>query len=83
MQEGARKLVEKRLGRYQSLPLEEKKQKLTAFLARRGFDWEAIKKVVDSLFQKWYNFFQLETSGDYMVKKILTKVKLILKALKI
>ncbi len=44
--------MEKRLGRYQSLPLEEKKQKLTAFLARRGFDWEAIKKVVDSLFQK-------------------------------
>lgn len=43
----AKKLIEKRLERYQTLSLEEKKQKLAAFLARRGFDWGTIKKAVD------------------------------------
>ncbi len=47
--EAAKKLVEKRLERYHNLPLEEKRQKLTAFLARRGFDWETIKNLTRSL----------------------------------
>lgn len=48
----AKKLIEKRLERYQNLPLEEKKQKLAAFLARRGFDWETIKETVDGVLKR-------------------------------
>lgn len=46
-EEGARKLVEKRITRYRGLSREETYQKLSQFLARRGFDWETIKKAID------------------------------------
>jgi regulatory protein len=42
----AEKLVEQKLRRYQSLPYYEKRQKLAAFLGRRGFDWDTIKQVL-------------------------------------
>jgi regulatory protein len=45
----AKKLVEKKLQKYKQLSREEIYQKLGAFLARRGFDWETIKKSIDSV----------------------------------
>lgn len=46
-EEMARKLVEKKISKYKHLPKQEIYQKLGAFLARRGFDWETIKKTID------------------------------------
>lgn len=43
----ARKLIAKRLLRYKGLSKQELYQKLGSFLARRGFDWETIKQVID------------------------------------
>lgn len=40
-------LVAKKLSRFKDLSPEERKKKLVGFLGRRGFSWEAIKKVVD------------------------------------
>lgn len=39
----------KKLSSYQKLPRLEFKQKMSAFLARRGFSWEVIKEVVEKL----------------------------------
>ncbi len=39
----ARKVAEKKLKTLKNLPLQEREQKLTAFLLRRGFSWETIK----------------------------------------
>jgi len=47
--ESAIKLVEKRLPRYKSLKKPQIYQKMGAFLARRGFDWETIKKSIDGV----------------------------------
>lgn len=47
--EQIKKLIEKRLPRYKGLPRKELYQKLGGFLARRGFDWDTIKKSIDEL----------------------------------
>lgn len=48
----ARKLIEKRLLRYKNLSKQELYQKLGAFLGRRGFDWDTIKKAIDDVTKK-------------------------------
>ncbi|TSC54136.1 MAG: regulatory protein, partial [Microgenomates group bacterium LiPW_16] len=48
----AKKAVAKKLKIYQNLPSQEFCQKMTAFLARRGFSWETIKEVVDEITKK-------------------------------
>jgi len=48
----ARKIIQKKIKTLQKLSFKDRKQKLTQFLARRGFSWEAIKKIIDSFFQK-------------------------------
>lgn len=48
----ARRIIQKKLKSMKSLPDLELKQKLYGFLARRGFDWEIIKKVVDETLKK-------------------------------
>jgi regulatory protein len=45
--ESARKLVRKKLPRYQMLEKQELYQKLGGFLGRKGFDWETIKRAID------------------------------------
>lgn len=45
--ESARKLVEKKLPKYKDMEKQEIYQKLGAFLARRGFGWDIIKKSID------------------------------------
>jgi len=42
----AKKLAEKKTKAYKNLPREKRYQKMSAYLARRGFSWEIIKKVV-------------------------------------
>ncbi len=48
----AKKLVEKKIERYRNLPKPELYQKLGAFLARRGYDWDIIKASIDEVLQK-------------------------------
>lgn len=48
----AKKAVQKKLKTYQNLPREERKQKIAAFLARRGFSWGTIKKVLEEILKK-------------------------------
>ncbi len=43
----AKELVKKKAKSYQSLPREERRQKMAAFLARRGFSWSTIKSSID------------------------------------
>lgn len=50
--ERAKKLIEKRIERFRSLPKSEIYQKLGSYLARRGFDWETIKQAIDELIFK-------------------------------
>jgi regulatory protein len=50
--ESARKLVEKKLPKYKDLDKQIIYQKLGAFLARRGFDWDIIKKSIDDVLEK-------------------------------
>lgn len=45
----AKKLVEKKIDRYQELPKQEIYQKLGGFLGRRGFSWEVIKRSIDEV----------------------------------
>lgn len=45
--ESAKKLVEKKIDKYRDLPKQVVYQKLGSFLARRGFDWDTIKKSID------------------------------------
>jgi len=45
----AQQLVAKKIVTYHDLPRREVYQKLGAFLARRGFDWETIKKAIDEI----------------------------------
>ena len=42
----AKKLVESRLRRLEGLSFHEKRQKLAAYLGRRGFTWETIKEAI-------------------------------------
>ena len=48
----AMKLAQKKLKTYQNLPKREFYQKMSAFLARRGFSWETIKKTVAKFLDK-------------------------------
>lgn len=48
----AKKLVEKKWKIFKKLSEWEQKQKLSAFLGRRGFSWETIKKVLDETLKK-------------------------------
>ena len=45
--ERAKKLIEKRIERVRNLSRQEIYRKLGSYLARRGFDWETIKKSID------------------------------------
>jgi regulatory protein len=45
-----KQLVEKKMSKYQGLPRQEIYQKLGAYLGRRGFDWETIKRSIDEIF---------------------------------
>lgn len=45
--ESAKKLVEKKISKYIGLEKQVIYQKLGAFLARRGFNWDTIKKSID------------------------------------
>ena len=51
-EELARKVVEKKLKSVGKLPPEQVREKLFAALARRGFEWELIKEVVDEILKK-------------------------------
>lgn len=48
----ALKILNKKLSALQKLPLLESKQKIASYLLRRGFDWDVIKEVIDTLQQK-------------------------------
>lgn len=48
----AKKALEKKVSSYRYLPRQEAYRKLSQFLARRGFDWETIKKAVDEVLRK-------------------------------
>jgi regulatory protein len=48
----AKKLVEKKIRWLKNLPDYEAKQKLFAYLGRRGFGFGVIKKAIDEMFQK-------------------------------
>ncbi len=50
--ENAKKLVEKKISRYKDLSRQELYQKLGSFLARRGFDFDTIKQVIDEVVSK-------------------------------
>jgi SOS response regulatory protein OraA/RecX len=50
--ETAKKLVEKKIARYMHLPKQELYQKLGGFLGRKGFDWETIKRAIDTELKK-------------------------------
>jgi regulatory protein len=43
----AKELIDRRLPRVASMSKEEQYQKLAGFLARRGFDWDTIKKTLN------------------------------------
>ncbi|MBI4080906.1 MAG: regulatory protein RecX [Candidatus Levybacteria bacterium] len=51
----AEKLVKKQLPRYKGIPKNEVYKKLGGFLARRGFDWETIKRSIDHCMKEEYN----------------------------
>lgn len=48
----AKDLVRKKLPRYKNLEKKEICQKLGAFLARRGFDWDIIKQSIDEVIRE-------------------------------
>ena len=48
----AEKAAEKKLNAYKKLEIREYRIKMGQYLARRGFDWEITKKVVDTLSKK-------------------------------
>lgn len=50
--EAAASLVEKKLRVWARLPREICREKLTGFLARRGFNWQTIKLILDEKFKK-------------------------------
>lgn len=47
--EMAKKIVAQKIGRYKGLDKREMYRKLSAQLARRGFDWDTIKKAIDEV----------------------------------
>lgn len=48
----AKRVLEKRIGRYAGLAQQELYQKLGSLLARRGFDWDTIKQAIDDTTKK-------------------------------
>jgi len=54
-EEQLRRLIEQRLSKYKHLEKFEIYQKLGAFLARRGYTWEQIKRSIDEVLEKEYN----------------------------
>ena len=48
----AKKVVDKKIVHFKHLPQEKLKIKVRDLLARRGFDWETIRKVIDSVVEK-------------------------------
>lgn len=46
--ETARKFVQKKLSQYKELSKQEIYRKMGGFLGRKGFEWETIKKAIDS-----------------------------------
>lgn len=48
----AKKAARKKVKSYKNLEPLEFRQKMTAFLARRGFNWEVIKKVLEEILKK-------------------------------
>lgn len=50
--ENAKKLLDKKINKYKDLDRNEIYNKLGGFLARRGFDWEIVKKAIDEVFSK-------------------------------
>jgi len=48
----AKKLVQKKIERFKSLPKQEIYQKLGRFLASKGFNWDTIKKAIDGILDK-------------------------------
>jgi len=50
--ENAKKLVQKKLERFENLPKQEIYQKLGRHLASKGFNWDTIKKSIDEILDK-------------------------------
>lgn len=50
--ESAKKLVLKKIEKYKSFEKKEIYNKLGAYLARRGYDWDTIKNAIDEAFDK-------------------------------
>ena len=50
--ENAKKLIEKKLPRYKGLPKQKIYEKVSRFLASKGFGWDTIKKSIDEAFKK-------------------------------
>lgn len=48
----AKRAAEKKMRIWQKLPDVEFRQKMTAYLSRRGFGWEIIKETVDEILKK-------------------------------
>ncbi len=53
--EQLRNLVDQRIGKYRGMDRYEIYQKLGAYLSRRGFSWEQIKRSIDDNLEKEYN----------------------------
>ena len=53
--EQLRRLVEQRIAKYEGMTRHEIYQKLGAYLGRRGFSWEQIKRSIDDELGKEYN----------------------------
>lgn len=51
----AKQVGERQIRRYRALSRDEAKQKLMAFLARRGFSWETISRCIDDILALQYN----------------------------
>jgi len=47
--ENAKALAQKRLSKYAKLQVYEKKRKLSAYLASRGFDWDTVREAVEAV----------------------------------
>ena len=53
--EKAKQIAEKKLRTLRTLPKREQYQKLGAFLSRRGFDYETIRRAIDDILERGYN----------------------------
>lgn len=50
--ETARRVIAKKLDRYNKMPYEEGKKRLSNFLAMRGFSWDTIKEIINELYSR-------------------------------